>query len=188
MAIQFVIETGSGTNTAANSFATVAEADQYLENSGRKAGVWASAGTAGKQSALIQGAQYMKARWEGFWLGQEKTAIQPLSWPQRGQFYPSNHAVSANEIPVDVQNSQIEYAYSMVVALADTLAPDPTYDDSGRTITAKTEKVDVLMEQTQFSDKGGSGRNVDGFRAYPIADGLLKPFVAGGSVHELLRA
>ena len=67
------------------------------------------------------------------------------------------------------------------------LAPVPVYDDTGRTVIEKTEKVDVLQETTKYSEKGGYGRSVDGFRAYPIADALLKPFVTGGASGELLR-
>ena len=186
MAIQFVIETGAGLSNS-NSYATVAQANQYLENSGRK-DVWSDFTNNQKQTSLVQAFFYMIARWEGQWLGQQTVKLQAGSWPQRGQFYPSQFAVGSNEIPPQVLNSQIEYAYAMLTAGLTTLAPDPTYDDTGRTVTSKTEKVDVLMEQTQYSEKGGSGRNVDAFRAYPMGDNLLKPFVSGGAVRELLRA
>ena len=186
MAIQFTIETGAGISNA-NSYATVAEADQYLENSGRKAGAWADAGASGKQAALVQAWNYMIARWRGKWKGTPTYEIQAGDWPQRGQFFPSYHAVASNEIPTDIKRSQIEYAYAMLAEGSTELAPVPEYDDSGRTVTEKTEKVDVLMESTKFSEKGGTGRNVDGMRAYPVADGMLSHYVTGGSVQELLR-
>lgn len=187
MAQVFIRETGTG-DPNANTYTTVGHADVYLENSGRKAGAWTSAGTAGKQSALVQAWFYMLARWRGKWIGQPTFKAQAGDWPQRGQFYPSNHAVAHNEIPEDIEHAQIEYAYAMVAQAASELAPVPTVDDTGRTVTSKTEKVDVLMEKTDYSDKGGTGRNTDGMRAYPIADGLLSNYVAGGSVTELLRA
>jgi hypothetical protein len=187
MAQVFIREEGTG-DPNANTYSTIGHADAYLENSGRKAGAWADAGTSGKQSAMVQAWFYMIGRWRGKWIGQPTNRLQAGDWPQRGQFYPSHHAVASNEIPEDIEHAQIEYAYAMVAEAASELAPPPTYDDSGRTITQKSEKVDVLSESTSFSEKGGSGRNVDGYRAYPIADGLLSNYVTGGSVHTLLRA
>ena len=184
MAVQFIIEDGTG-KTDANPYTNPLHANLYLENSGRKSGVWQDLGSNGQQAALVNAWNYMLARWRGRWNGQPTFKAQAGDWPQRGQFYPSNHAVAHNEIPEEIEHAQIEYAYAF--AVGGELAPVPEYDDSGRTVTGKTEKVDVLMEQTQFSDKGGSGRNVDGMRAYPIADGLLSWWTESGSSSELKR-
>jgi hypothetical protein len=187
MAHALTVETGTG-NPLSNSYVGITQADDYLHDTGRKAGAWSDAGTFGKQTALSQAWYYMLARWRGQWLGQPTFKAQGGDWPQRGQFYPSNHAVATNEIPRDIQNAQIEYAYAMVVDGRSELAPVPVVDDTGRTVTQKQEKVDVLSESTTYSDKGGTGRNQDGMRTYPIADGLLSNYVTGGAVHELLRA
>ena len=64
MAQQFIIEDGSG-KADANSYATTEEANQYLENSGRRTGKWVSGGTADQRAALAQAFFYMLARWEG---------------------------------------------------------------------------------------------------------------------------
>ena len=186
MAQIYIVETGTG-DPNANSYSTIGHADVYLENSGRKAGAWTDAGNAGKQAAMVQAWFYMIARWRGKWVGQPTFRLQAGDWPQRGQFYPSNHAVASNEIPEDIEHAQIEYAYAMVAEAASELAPVPVVDDTGRTVIEKTEKVDVLQETTKYSDKGGSNRNTDGMRAYPIADGLVSWWVNSGSVGELKR-
>lgn len=181
MAIQFNVETGTGASDS-NSYVTVAEADQYLENSGRKTGAWGSAGTAEKQAALISAFVYMFARWSDKWLGFASWEDQSGDWPREHTFKRSGFAYANNEIPPEVKKAQIEYAY--IHTNGGGLILNPVYDDSNRPVTMKLEKVDVLTEQTQFSDKASPQE----FRVYPVADNLIKNLVTGGSQSELLRA
>jgi hypothetical protein len=185
MAVQLILETGAGVNEA-NTYTTVSHADQYLENSGRKAGAWSDAGNSGKQAALIQAFFYMLSRWRGRWKGFPTNQYQGGDWPQREQFYPSGHAIASNEIPDDLEHAQIEYAYAMLNAGLTELAPVPLVDDTGRVVTEATDKVDVLVQTRRYSDKG-SASSVGSARSYPIADGLLSHYVTGGAVRDLLR-
>jgi hypothetical protein len=179
MAIQFTVEDGSGLSNA-NSYVTVAEADQYLENTGRKnSTTWGSKGTADKQAALTQAFFYMKARWQDRWMGIARYENQSGDWPRYSAYKRSGFLYEANEIPTEVKQAQIEYA---LVAVDTSLFPNPAYDDTNRPVLEKTEKVDVLMESTRYAD----GSKPQTWRKYPLADNLISFLLGGGS--ELLRA
>ena len=181
MTIQFVVETGSGSSTA-NSYVTVAQANQYLENSGRKAGAWDKKGNSGKEEALIRAFYYMIARWAVQWHGIQANEDQTGDWPRRQVFKKSGHAYASTEIAVAVKNSQIEYAL-IEATNSSSLFPNPEYSDTSRTQTQKREKVGPIETEDRFSEN----RAPTTFRKFPMADNLLKHLVTSGSQSELLR-
>ena len=178
----FVVETGAGSPTA-NSYISVDDADAYLRNSGRKTGGWDSAGHEGKEAALVKAWIYMLARWQTSWKGFPTNEDQAGDWPQRDQLKKSGHTFASNEIPPEVQNSQVEYALIEAIT-PDSLFPNPVYDETNRSVVAKTDKVDVLTESRQFSDR----KNPSTWRSFPLADNLISHLVHGGSQSQLLRA
>ncbi len=182
MAIQFVVETGAGL-TNANSYVTVAEADQYLENSGRKGGTWGTLGSTSKQAALVSAFFFMLARWNERWRGFPTNEDQAGDWPQRDQVKRSGHAYASNEIAVAVKNAQIEYAL-IEATTPGSLFPNPEYDDTGRVLIESTDKVDVLVETRKYSDKS----NPVTFKKFLMADNLLTHITISGSTTPLLRA
>jgi len=181
MAIQFIVENGTGLFNA-NSYATVAEADQYLENTGRKAGAWADGGNGGKQAALVTAFVYMFARWSDKWIGIAAYEDMSADWPRREATKKSGYYYDSTEIPREVKEAQIEYAY--IHTNGGGLILNPEYDASNRPVIEKTEKVDVLLETTKFSDKISPAT----FRTYPMADNMLKNLVTGGGQFDLMRA
>jgi len=183
MAIQFIVENGNGL-VDSNSYVTVAEADQYLENTGRKSGLWADGGNSGKQAALITAFVYMFAQWSDRWLGVANYEDQSGDWPRQGVPKKSGYLYDSNAIPNEVKYAQIEYAF--IHTNGGGLIINPTYSDTNRPVIEISEKVDVLATTTRYSDRGGS--SPPEFRSYPIADNLLKNLVTGGSTNELLRA
>jgi hypothetical protein len=174
MAIQYEVETGSGSETA-NSYVAVADADQYLENTGRNLGAWAALGSSGKQRNLILAQQYMTARWNGKWRGRETNERQALDFPRIHIQRKNGYFFNQTDIPQEVKDAQVEYA------LVETLNPGslfPTiqYDDTNRTVKKIREKVDVLEEEREFVDSP----NVKSWRKFPIADGLIRHLVVTG--------
>lgn len=181
MTTGFVVETGAGTPTA-NTYVSTDDADTYLKNSGRQVGAWDGAGHPGKEAALVKAWYFMLARWQTRWIGFPTFEDQGGDWPQRDQFKKSGHAFASNEIPRDVINSQIEYAL-IEATVPNSLFPNPEFDDTNRSVVAKTDKVDVLTETRQYSDR----KNPSTWRSFPLADNLISYLVVGGSQTELLR-
>jgi len=181
MAIQYEVETGSGSQTA-NTYISVADADQYLENTGRQGGNWAAGGSSAKQRFLILAAQYMTARWNSKWKGRATNEFQRLDWPRINVQRKNGFYFDQTTIPEEVQQAQVEYAL-LEATSPGTLFPTIQYDDTNRPLKKIREKVDVLEEEREFAD--GNGGRPQSWRKFPVADGLLKHLVSNGGM--LLR-
>jgi len=174
MAITLVKEDGTGLDDA-NVYADLAEADQYLENSDRRT-AWRAFSSKERSSALIQGADYLDQTYRRRYKGIRFSSDQRLEWPREEVFDELGVLVPAAEIPEDVGNASIEYAFEAAGA---PLAPTPQFDDTGREIISKREKVDVLEESTQYKSTTGAKR----FKPYPRAELVIKRWLrraAGG--------
>lgn len=98
---------------------------------------------------------------------------QILEWPRLYVYSPSGTLITG--IPTLLKRATAEYALR---ALSADLMPDPTIDDSGKSITRKKEQVGPIVEETEFAS--GISHLI---RPYPSADRLLLPLLnAGGGV------
>jgi len=80
MAIQFIIEDGTGLDDA-TAYVDLTVADQYLENSDRKT-AWRAFSSKERQAALIQGADYIDQTFRRRYKGQRFSSDQRLEWPR----------------------------------------------------------------------------------------------------------
>lgn len=95
MAISIVVETGSGDNPAANSYATKAEAVEYAANRGTDL---SGAAADVIEAMLIKGMDYLllySERWKG---DPVQPGVQPLDWP-RTNVWIETYNVPDTEIP-----------------------------------------------------------------------------------------
>jgi hypothetical protein len=148
MAITLTKEDGTGLANA-NVYADVAEAAQYLENTGRK-DAWAAFSTAEKSAALIQGADYIDQKFRRSFKGIRFSSAQALEWPRSQVYNELGELVPADEIPVEIGEASIEYAFEAASA---PLAPTPEVSATGAQVTKQRDKVDVLETETAYSDK-----------------------------------
>jgi hypothetical protein len=73
-------------------------------------------------------------------------------------------------VPVGIKKAVAEYALR---ALSGALAPDPTYDASGRQATMTRKKVGPIETEAQFT----AGMTVSLFKPYPMADALVRSYL-----------
>lgn len=174
MAITLVKEDGTGLDDA-NIYADLSDADQYLENSDRRT-AWRGFSSKERSSALIQGADYLDQTYRRRYKGIRFSSDQRLEWPRDQVFDELGVLVAADEIPEEIGNASIEYAFE---AATNPLAPTPQFDDTGMVITSKREKVDVLEESTQYKSSSGPRR----FKPFPRAELVIRRWLrraAGG--------
>ncbi len=165
MAITLTKEDGTGL-PAANVYADLNDADQYLENSDRKA-AWRGFSSKERNAALIQGADYLDQKFRRAFKGLRFSSAQRLEWPRSQVFDELGVLVAADEIPEEILNGSIEYAFE---AANSPLAPTPVVDETGLQVTKKREKVDVLEEETTYSD----ARKASTVRAFPRAKLVIR--------------
>lgn len=178
-------ETGSIV-TNANSFAeSVADADPYQADRGRQA--WLDADITVKDAALVRATEYIESRFGLRFAGEPVGDVQELSWPRTGVAYPrTGNDFPIDQVPVDVVRATILYAEQTIGTGLTTdgmteISIIPELDSTGRTVTSKREKVDVLEEETKYSE-GSSLRTI---QPIPEADRLIRRWLRGRGVRGL---
>ena len=179
MAITLTKEDGTGL-AGANTYADVADADQYLENTGRIC-TWQGYDLITRQAALIQGTDYLDQVYRNRYKGTRFSSAQRLEWPRSNVYDELGNLVAAADIPEEVANAAIEFAFEAAGA---PLAPTPVVDETGGTVIRKREKVDVLEEETVYSDR----QNPRIRRAYPRAQLVIRRWIKAGVGGLTLRA
>ena len=143
MAVVFDATVGGA---SANSYATLAEYNQYRENHGL-ATVLAAVG----EPALIVATSWVDSFYRSRWNTQSRVATtQALHWPQSGATLYDGTAISTTAIPTQVKEAVYEYAISRSNASQTTLAPSEGSN-------TKRQKLEGVGELEYFSAKSGYG-------------------------------
>ncbi len=161
-----VQETGTGADTSANTFATVAEAIAYW--AARNDTSWAALSTAAQEAALLRAMDYLETRPR--FRGQKVRADQPLTWPRSGAVDDDGNSLTL--VPAKVKTAQIELAYRNGVGATD-LSPD--IPAGGQ---KKREKVDVI--EVEYFD------GAEAAPAFPLVTRMLRALTVDSSA--LLRS
>jgi hypothetical protein len=172
MAITLTQEDGTGLANA-NVYATLDQAAQYLENTGRK-DAWSAFSTAQRSAALIQGTDYLDQKFRRSFKGIRFSSVQRLEWPRAEVYNELGELVPADEIPEDILNASIEFAFE---AAGSPLAPTPAQSTTGGQVTKQRDKVDVLETETMYSDKYPPKV----FQSYPRAKLVLRRWLRAGA-------
>jgi hypothetical protein len=130
----------------ANSYLSVADADDYLSLS-IHASEWNDSTTTTKQQALVSATRMLdRQNWEG-----EKTSSsQSLEWPRTNAYDRDGNLVSSSTIPQQILDATAEHA---LVFVKDAEAADSS--DQGSLQSIKTEETTVtfanLSKPKQFN-------------------------------------
>lgn len=172
-----VVEDGTGTHLAADSYCTVDYADTYHDQRGND--VWATQTTVQKDRALRQACDNMTQRYRLRWLGNRVLYTQPLDWPRYNVPIPDSPGgyrgfpavIPYNIVPDQVQRAQAEFALRVVQGLS--LNPDQ--EDA-----VKSKKVGPLEITYEFGSKAGL--------VFNAIEMLLQPMLASASYYRARRA
>jgi len=142
MAIATLVATSGAAN--ANSYCTIAEADQYDDNrpAAASADTWTNASTTEKTEALLWAAILIEAFFT--WTGTAVNSTQNLSWPRNGMYTVRNYVITNTTIPQELKNAQAEFARQLLVE-------DRAGDDDLDTLGIKRLKASVV--ELEFSGK-----------------------------------
>lgn len=105
-----VVEDGTGLTTA-NSYATVAEADSYLETNSHVFTTWDALDDTAKGNALQQATLYLDRYVD--WFGTKVYQDGALRWPRSGVKDRDGFYYAINEIPVPLKQATAELAYEL---------------------------------------------------------------------------
>lgn len=174
MTITLVVEDGTGTNAAANTYITSADTDTYWAN--RVNTAWAALQPDNKAAALIQATQYLDARYN--FKGCRLVDGQPLAWPRQEDVINQSVIGYITEIYASPDPAWI-YVWpttrllNATCELALRASAGLLYTDEQSTIIT-SEKVDVI--QVNYSPLLRNGGQV----RFAIVDDLLRPLLSSG--------
>lgn len=164
-----LVETVGAAN--ANTYATVAEADTYLE-ARLNSSPWTAAGTETQKAALVEATREMDLM---PWRGTRVTLTQALAWPRGDVPIPdppdevtvgsTSAEYSTTEIPDRIRDMTIEFALEFLRAGSTDLArPDPDRD-------VIRKKIDVI--ETEWA----KDRRPQGLARFPRILARLYPLL-----------
>ncbi len=155
----FTVQDDNGLVSEANAYADLAFVRDYHADRGLDLSGTADAALS---AAIIKGTQYVDTRY--VFLGERRNRDQTTEWPRRDAHDRSGYLLEG--VPRAVKQAVAELAQR---ALTEELMPDPTRDDTGRTVLSKSEGVGPLKEAVEYA--GGAAFS---FPEYPAVDRLLQ--------------
>jgi hypothetical protein len=159
MAITFNTTVG---DPAANSYATVDEADDYLTLARLHVDAnWTGLTEKQKQAALMWAAREIDLL---EFVGSLVDKTQALQWPRTGAYAHDGRLVGEDEIPAAVKNAQAELAYFLAQA-----------DPAGIPAGEEFERVKVGPIEIDFKDQPGEGEILE--QAPPDVRAMLKRYL-----------
>jgi hypothetical protein len=102
MAFTFLVEDGTGL-AAANSYTSVAEADDILAIDNDGIALWDALDDPAKELALAKATRYLDDNYQ--WFGRKSTAIQALKWPRHGMRDSENMCIADGVIPIEIKRA-----------------------------------------------------------------------------------
>ena len=101
-------------SSTANSYCTLAEADQYHDDRPAVSTTWADASENNKIRALLWATQLMESLF--IWNGYATTTTQALGWPRTGLLERIDVVLDSDTVPQEVKDAQSEYARQLLVS------------------------------------------------------------------------
>lgn len=169
MAVTFNTTPG---DTAANSYITVEDADDFLTQSRLHVGVeWTGLTQAQKEAALMWSTREIERH---DFIGDRKAITQALHWPTYEEYENDGRPIPADGIPVSVENATAEMALHLVKE-----------DQSKVAVGELFQKVKVGPVELQYRDRPGADDILD--TAPPDVRAMLKPVLSAGSAGGINR-
>jgi hypothetical protein len=143
MATSTIVATvGSAT---ANSYCTLAVADQYHDDRPAVGTTWSAETDANKNRSLMWATKLLDALIT--WRGNVVDDVQALDWPRYGLSHTSGYAVDSDAIPVHLESACAEFARQL---LAEDRAADSDIQTQGIT-RLKAASVELQFKDSVFA-------------------------------------
>lgn len=101
-------------SASANSYCTLAEADQYQDNRPAVSTTWADASENNKIRALLWATKLMESLFT--WTAYATTTTQALGWPRTGLLERIDVVLDSDTVPSEVKDAEAEFARQLLVS------------------------------------------------------------------------
>lgn len=165
MAATFTVETGAGL-TNANSYVSLADADQYHDDFGAPA-AWTGATDAAKQAALRVATQYLDATFGARWKGTKANETQALDWP-RSNAVREDYVLDDTAVPLELEHAASVLALKHIGGTV--LVPDIVNEGA---VASTRVKVGPVEEETRYL----SGKGETDTTTFSLAERIVRPLL-----------
>lgn len=168
MAFVFTPETGTGTDAAANSYASLAEANDYFEPDSRST-AWDGLTDSAKESLLAVATRTLDIFTT--FKGTKTVKTSPLAWPRTNAVDKEGNAIGTTVIPVEVKRATYELARVLIGT-----------DLNAVSDTAGLKRIQADVVEIEFLE-GANGQGVTAPKIPGIINALLNglgSFASGG--------
>ena len=167
MAATFVVENGDALSNA-NSYASVAAADQEIENLESAANVtaWLAYTDPVKEAALRDATAYADQRYGRRWLGVRFSEGQALDWPRSSVQDYDGYVLASNEMPAKLIQAVAQLAVKSAGGTA-------LWADQATPGSVKRKKVKAGPVEQDIEYVGGSSPTIK----FPRIDALIADYV-----------
>jgi len=107
-----LVATAKGASS--NTYATLAQADQYHDNRVASGTTWSGSSDNEKTRALLWATELMESLWD--WNGGVTTTTQVLAWPRSGLWNRNGYALDPDTMPQEIIDAQSEFARQLLVS------------------------------------------------------------------------
>jgi len=160
----FIVEDGTVVPDA-NSYATVAEAEDYATD--RLYTSWTSA-SSGKEEALIRATAAIDAMYGGRFPGYKVSGRdQSLEWPRQAAYDDEDNLIAADEVPIEIKQAVYEAAVREL-AVPGSMMPDLERGGGIRSLRAGSVAIEYSDTATVTT-------------TYSLINGILAPLLVTGS-------
>ena len=142
MAIEFVVEDGTGLSTA-TTYISIADMKQYWDNMEYD---YSALSDDEIEALLNKASQVIDGQYFNVWPGQRSSRTQGMQWPRNDACYPDGWLIASSELPVELPDATAEMAYAKSGQSVDI---QPVDANKG-ILTRHDVSVDVVSEGKSF--------------------------------------
>lgn len=143
MAINFIVEDGTGLSTA-TAYLSVDDLKQLWDNVGYS---YSNISTVLLQQRINKATEVIDGQYTSLWPGTRKTETQALDWPREDAVYIDGTDISEDIVPPELKRAVSELVY----AQQNGTEVQPTHSSSG-TISKESVRVDVIQRETTYTE------------------------------------
>lgn len=139
MAFTFVVESGSGLITGANSYVSVSDASDIIATNIHADTAWVALSTADQEKLLAWATRYLDTK--ASWKGTKSVEDSPLRWPRTGVYDRDNVLIDSDVIPQQLKVATAEMARYLI-------AQDRTIErDQDGLVRLKADVVEIEFRE-----------------------------------------
>jgi hypothetical protein len=184
-----IVEDGSAV-AGAESYISVADADNYIGKWVADPAAWQALATSAKENKLRQATQYLDAVFVTRWKGYIATSGQSLNWPRQYAYDERGNSIEGT-VPLELRRATATVAAAAAAAPLVPLGGSATTDNQA--IVEQEVEVGPIKRRTKYAEpaalsSGGFPKIGAAGGIIALVSSMLSPLLSGGGSGSVMRS